>query len=313
MKRPEARQSAAMDARLDAVIIGGGPAGLSAALILGRCRRKVVVFDSGKPRNAASRAVHGFLSRDGMPPTELLAAARSQLAQYETVTVRHEEIVDVTKVRGLFRVVPAGEPERDALTLLLATGLIDRLPDLQGIDKFYGRSVHHCPYCDAWEHRNEPIAVVGADLNAVALARELRRWTGQVTLCTNGRSELPAKVVKAIDAAAISRVDTPVLSLEGNAGQLELVRFTDGTTLSVRALFFHPLQTQHSPLAAKLGCPLTESKDAVRCESGTETCIPGVFAAGNITGGLELAIVAAAAGARAGVAINEYLLTLSGN
>jgi thioredoxin reductase len=295
----------------DAVVIGGGPAGLSAALILGRCRRNVVLFDAGKPRNGPSRALHGFLSRDGTPPSELLAASRAQLAEYDTVAVRQEEIVDAAKAGGLFHIAPARGPEVQTRAVLLATGLTDRLPELHGIEKFYGRSVHHCPYCDGWEHRDEPLGVLGADRNAVALATELRVWSDQVTLCTNGCSELPAEAVRALDTAKIPRVDTPVQSLEGDGDQLETIHFSDGTTLSVRALFFYPLQTQHSPLGIKLGCRLTEAEDAVKCESGSETCIPGVFAAGNITGGLELAIVAAAAGARAGVAINEYLVRLS--
>jgi thioredoxin reductase len=195
--------------------------------------------------------------------------------------------------------------------VLLATGLTDRLPEVQGIEKFYGRSVHHCPYCDGWEHRDEPLAVLGADRNAVALAMELRVWSDHVTLCTNGGSDLPAETVRALHTAKIPRVDTPVQSLEGDGDQLEKIHLSDGTALLVRALFFYPLQRQHSPLGVKLGCRLTETEGIVKCESGSETCIPGVFAAGNITGGLELAIVAAAAGARAGVAINEYLIRLS--
>jgi thioredoxin reductase len=147
--------------QFEIIIVGAGPAGLSAALILGRCRRRVLVCDSGKPRNAASRAVHGFLSRDGTPPPELLDCAREQIRPYRTVTMLQTEVVDAEQSAEGFAVLLANGSSYFAPKLLLATGVVDELPAITGIDRFYGRSVHHCPYCDGWEWRDQPLAVYG--------------------------------------------------------------------------------------------------------------------------------------------------------
>jgi thioredoxin reductase len=167
------------ETRWDAIILGGGPAGLSAALILGRCRRRVILCDTGRPRNAASRALHGFLTRDGIEPAEFLRIGRRQLARYGTVLVRRQA-VDARRTDGGFEVDLAGGGRLVARTLLIATGVADRLPPIEGLRALYGRAVFHCPYCDGWEVENRPLAVYGRGRSGMGLALALRTWSRQV-------------------------------------------------------------------------------------------------------------------------------------
>ena len=174
----------------DVIIVGGGPAGLSAALVLGRCRRRVLVLDAGHPRNETSTAVHGFLSRDGTPPAELLDCARQQLLRYGNVTLCAAEVVDAEQTPDGFAVILPNGSRHTAPKLLLATGVADELPAISGIAEFYGRSVHPCPYCDGWEWRDQPLAIYGRGEKGSGLALMLTLWTEDLVLCTDGFAEL---------------------------------------------------------------------------------------------------------------------------
>ena len=160
----------------DVIIVGAGPAGLSAALILGRCRRKVLVCDAGHPRNAASRALHGYLTRDGIEPAELLRIGREQLSPYKTVQMRSGEVTDARRAGKGFEITVNDEAIASR-KLLLATGVVDHLPDIEGLKPLYGRSVFHCPYCDGWEQRDQPIAIYGREDRGAGLALELTGWS----------------------------------------------------------------------------------------------------------------------------------------
>ncbi len=168
----------------DVVIVGAGPAGLSAALMLGRCRRSVLVVDHGRNRNAASHALHGFLTRDGTPPAEFLRLAREELAQYATVELRAGEVVDAECRSDSFCVTLASGEEVPSRKLLLATGVVDNLPEVPGFRELYGRSVFHCPYCDGWELRDQPLAIYGRGDRGVGVALELTAWSRDLVLCT---------------------------------------------------------------------------------------------------------------------------------
>src|SRR4051812_46886011 len=170
----------------DVIIVGGGPAGLNAALVLGRCRRSVLVFDSGKPRNGVSRALHGYLSREGISPLELRRLGRDQLSHYPTVEFRDETIVSAKPQENGFEVSTLGGERAYSRQLLLATGRIDAVPEKPGFREFYGRGVYHCPYCDGWEYRDRPLVVYGGAQSAVDLALELLTWSAEVTVCADG-------------------------------------------------------------------------------------------------------------------------------
>lgn len=295
-----------MNPTYDTIIAGGGPAGLSAALVLGRCRRKVLVCDIGRPRNHRSKAIHGFLSRDGTPPGEFAEICRDQLRRYPNVELRHAEIIDARIEGDGFSVELREGATETSRALLLATGIVDELPRIAGFDQFYGRSAHHCPYCDGWEHRDQPLAVLGGKLEAAELAIELLLWSKDVVLCTDGAPELTAKESGRLEQNGVRVIEDRIASLEGEGDVLRAIRFANGEALERAALFFSPRQMQRSPLGEKLGCEFCDD-GSIQCTEGAETCVPGLYAAGNASRGLQLVIIAAAEGTRAAFAINEWL------
>lgn len=292
----------------DVCIVGAGPAGLSAALILGRCRRRVMVFDSGKPRNAASRGLHGYLTRDGISPDELRKLGRGELGSYACVEFRDAPVMEVKRRDKRFEIHGGDGTAIEARILLLATGRDDLLPDRPGFAALYGRGVYHCPFCDGWEHRDEPLVAFGRNTDAFHVALELLTWSRKVTLCSDGPCELVPVQRRKLAANHIDVIEKRVGELKpGASGMLERIRFEDGQCLDCRALFFVSACPQKSTLPRNLGCELDDS-GAVRCNGNAATNVPGLFVAGNVRCGLHLAIMAAAEGAEAAVAINEALL-----
>lgn len=292
----------------DVIIAGAGPAGLSAALILGRCRRRVLVCDAGRPRNSASRSVNGFFTRDGINPLELRRIGREQLKVYDTVEIRDVAVIDAKRLdTGEFEVTLADHTILSARKLLLATGVVDRLPELQGFEEFYGRSVFHCPYCDGWEMRDQPLAIYGRGQHGKGLALELTAWSGDLILCTDGPSELSPEDQERLARNGIRIRDERIAGLEGSDGVLERIRFVTGEALARRGMFFSTGEHQASNLAAQLGCDFT-SKGAVNTGEYETTNIPGLFVAGDAGRWVQLTIVAAAEGAEAAFAINTALL-----
>ena len=301
-------QSAADTEVLDAIIIGGGPAGLSAALVLGRCLRRALVCDAGHPRNEPARIFNGFLSRDGSNPAEFLQICRDQLRRYETIEFRKVKVVDVERGDRRFTAIMETGERVVGRMLLLATGLVDELPQIENLQQFYGSTVHNCPYCDGWECREQPIAVAGGDQDAVDLAIELLLWSKDMVLCSNGPLTCDGKAVETVKRLDIPIIETRVARLEGDGDKLEGIRFTDGSFLPRSALFFSPGQHQRSPLAERLGCEFAEDTNCIECGEDAATNIPGVYAAGNASRGVQLVIAAAAEGMQAAFAINNALL-----
>jgi thioredoxin reductase len=291
----------------DCVIVGAGPAGLSAALMLGRCRRQVLLCDTGEQRNARSSGIHNYLTRDGTRPAEFLQLARDEVAQYPTVEFRQVEILDATRSPDGFRLVCDDARQLTARKLLLATGVVDELPEIEGLEALYGTSVHHCPYCDGWEWRDRPVAVYGSGEEGSALALGLTVWSRDLVLCTNGPSRLSATEVEKLERYRIAVREDRILRLEGSEGRLQRIIFNRGAPLDRAALFVCASQHQHSGLARKLGCRFT-SKGAVDTGTCEATDVPGLYVAGDASKEAQFVIVAAAEGAEAGMAINKALL-----
>lgn len=309
-KTSESSAARAEPLRWDVCIVGGGPAGLSAALILGRCRRNVVVFDAGKARNVASRGLHAFLTREGTPPMQLRQMAREELTHYPSVRVEDVEVREVRRTEGGFEVTRWDGVKRASQMLLLATGRDDELPERPGFRELYGRGVYHCAICDAWEHRDQPLVAYGRDADAADTALGLRTWSREVTLVTDGRAELTAAWRQRLAANEVAvREETVERLATGANGFLEGIEFANGERLRCGALFFVSAAPQKSILPERLGCRLDES-GGVSCDEHAATGVPGLFVAGNVRCGLHLAITAAAEGALAAVAINRALTEL---
>lgn len=299
------------ESRFDVIIVGAGPAGLSAALVLGRCRRRVLVCDAGQPRNAASQGLHLFLTRDGIQPSEFLAIARDQLRPYESVQLRQAKVADAVRIAEGFEIVlEAGEAVAEehitARKLLLATGVVDTLPEIDGLRAFYGTSVFHCPYCDGWEMRDQPLAVYGRGENGLGLALELSFWSPDLTLCTDGPSELSEEQRERLSKRRIDVREEAIKRLEGNQN-LERIVFDNGEPLSARGMFFSTDHRQGSDLGERLGCKFT-SDGCVDAGEYEITSVPGVYVAGDASRLAQFVIVAASEGAQAALAINKELM-----
>ena len=300
--------SAAAGRVFDVVVVGAGPAGLSAALILGRCRRSVLVCDTGRPRNARAQALHGYLTRDGIPPLEFLRIGRAQLAQYETIELRHVQVTDAScREDKRFDVTLAGSERVRARKLLLATGVVDNLPAIEGLSEMYGRSVFHCPYCDGWELRDLPIAIYGRGARGLGLSLELTAWSRDLVLCPDGPSEIDSDGLARLRRSGIAVREESIARLEGRDGILEHIVFADGARLARRALFFTTGQTQRSDLLLRLGCEINE-KGTVRTGKYETTHLPGLYVAGDASRAVQWVVVAAAEGAEAAFAINTDLI-----
>jgi thioredoxin reductase len=294
----------------DVVIAGGGPAGLSAALVLGRCRRRVLLCDSGTPRNAASHALHGYLTRDGLPPREFLRLGRQELEPYG-IEWRDAAVTDVTRAGDAFTLV-VGESERvQATAVLLATGVRDHLPDVPGLAECYGITVHHCPYCDGWEHGDKALAVIGQGAPGAGLALSLKTWSRRVVLCTNGAARLRPEQRAQLAAQEIEVHERTIAHADHVDGHIRHLMLTGGEAIRCEAVFFSGRQSQQCEFPRRLGCEFTR-KGTVKTNHLGETCVPGVYVVGDASRDVQFVIVAAAEGAKAGVAINKALQARAG-
>lgn len=291
----------------DVVIVGAGPAGLSAALILGRCRRRILLCDSGTPRSWAAHRMHGFLSRDGMALPKFRATAKQQLSAYPNVRFVAAPVASVRRTsRRRFAVRLAGRTVHHCRKVLLATGVFDQLPPLPRIDQFFGKTAHPCPYCEGWEMQDQSIAIYGKGTRGFEMSRAMTAWSSHLVLCTDGPARLSAKQRRQLDANAIEVVTDKIAELIGDNGNLHAIRFVNGMQRPFQALFFDTPCRPQSLIAAKLGCRMTAS-GSIQCGRYEASSVPGVYAAGNILKDVQLSIVAAAEGARAAFGINLAL------
>jgi thioredoxin reductase len=291
----------------DVLVVGGGPAGLSAALMLGRCRRRTLVCDAGPKRNRASHALHGFLSRDGIAPAELLAIARGQLRPYETVVLRRARVARLRRRGALFEATLANGRRVRARRVLLATGVVDDLPRWPSLARFYGRSVFHCPYCDGWEFRDQRLAAWGETDATAGLALKLTSWSSRVVLFTGGAYRVSPALRRKLEANEVRIREEPLERLQGKGGRLARVVVTGGPPEACDALFLTIPCRPGCDLAQARGCGFSRA-GAVVANRRSQTGVEGVYAAGDASIDTQLVVVAASEGARAAIALHEELL-----
>ncbi len=297
----------------DCIVIGAGPAGLSASLFLARYRRKVLTLHHNRPRNIHAQGIHGFLGHHGIPPAELLARGTQEVVSHGGII---KEAV-VTKIedwgKELFTVTTADEDRAyETRRILLATGLRDITPDCIGFRQFYGSSVHHCADCDGYENSGKRVAVLGHKDRLVGFTLELLTWTDTLTLLTDGRAgEIDNECAGKLAAFNIQIRNEEVVALEGDNGtrQLHQVRFADGPPLKCDALFFNLGTEQACGLHELLGCKTSD--EFIWVDETQQTSVKGVYAAGDITPNSHLAVVAAAEGAMAAIHIHDSLIPSS--
>jgi thioredoxin reductase len=300
----------------DVIVIGGGPAGLSAALTLGRALRTTLLIDSGEYRNAPAAEMHNFLTRDGTAPGELRAIAREELSRYSTVQIRSVAVDDARPLGedGGFELMLADGGSVQARRLLFATGLADDLPPIEGIGELWGCGVYHCPYCHGFEVRDTPIAVLDAEPIMVDLAVHLRRFSDDVVLCADGRAgDLDEPTLAKLAAYGVPVRAEKVVRLESGGEGLERIVFESGEPLPRHALFAMSQFGQRSELPARLGCRLLPD-GCVEVSDFHQTSVAGVYAAGDmarrttIPAPTPFVIAATAGGTIATIAIDKDLV-----
>ena len=298
-----------MSERYDCIVIGAGPAGLSASLFLARYLHKTLTFHHNSPRNEYAHGVHGFLGHHGIPPAELLARGRDEVTKHGGLIIE----ACVTAVEAVspehFRVFAGEEKVFEAKRLLLATGLRDLTPDCPGFREFYGLSVHHCPDCDGYEVKDKRVAVLSHDDNSVGFAANLLTWTRDLTFLSDGREILSNDRAK-LDELEIAIRTEAVAALEGDkqSGRLERVIFSEGEPLECDALFFNLGTELATDFHETLGCRLDADCGLLWVDETRQTSVKGVYAAGDVTPQSQLAVVAAAEGAMAAIHIHRSLI-----
>ncbi|MGW1786021.1 NAD(P)/FAD-dependent oxidoreductase [Streptomyces sp. NPDC002143] len=300
------------DETYEVIVVGGGAAGLSAALVLGRARRRTLVVDAGEPRNAPAAHMQGFLSRDGMPPAEFLAVGREEIARYGVQLV-HDRAVDVTAGEGEgFAVRLAAGRTVHARQLVVATGLKDELPPVEGVAERFGRDVVHCPYCHGWEVRDQAFGVLATTPMSVHQALIVTQWSKDVTLFLHTVAEagLTDEDRRRLAAAGVAVVPGEVAGLVVEDDRLTGVRCADGRVFDREVLFVAPRAVPQTDLLSRLGAEMSETPfGAYPVVDGRGlTTVPGLWAAGNASGFAEQVVNAASRGYRAGAAINGELL-----
>jgi thioredoxin reductase len=290
----------------DCIIVGGGPAGLNAAVVLGRCGRKILLFDTETYRNRYSHGMHNYLTRDDILPMEFLQISSAETEKYGVKSVKKK----ITNARkndtGIFVVKDEDGKLYHSKKLLIATGLSDKLPPIPGFKELYGKSVHHCPYCDGWEVRDKKLGVYARNKNGAELALALKGWSDTVTYYADGKNKLKPIEVETLTANNISIISYPIERLEAEGDFLKEVVFKNGDNHACDALFFVNGFEQQCNLAETFGCNMTK-KGVILTNTYQQTNIEGLYVAGDASKDMHFVVVAAAEGAKAGVLINKEL------
>jgi thioredoxin reductase len=292
----------------DCAIIGGGPAGLNAALILGRARRTAILLDNNKPRNAVTQESHGFITRDGIKPNEFRQIAHKEIGRYPSVRFKEREVTSVIKNKPLFELVTSEDDGRyQSKTTIISTGLKDVLPSIHNIYDYYGRSLFHCPYCDGWELRDKPLVVIiGEQVQGFHFIQTIYNWSKDLVVCTNGEAFQNSEQKGLLRSKGINIIENKIKEFVGKNGQMEEIVFEDGESILRKGGFVMSQVVQSSDFG-KQGCE-SNSLGGIAIDSHGRTNIQGVYAAGDasIISPAKV-IIAAAEGVRAAVGVNMDL------
>ena len=292
---------------LDCAVIGGGPAGLNASLVLGRSRRKTVLFDENKPRNAVVSESHGFITRDGVDPQEFKRIGHEELAKYPDVEIHKQRVVRVYKEDGLFHLEAEDGAVFQAKRIILAMGFKEVLPDVDRVAEFYGKSLFSCPFCDGWEMRDKALVVISDNEAASHMVKVGSNWTEDLIYCTNGRQIL-SEEKRLLESRGIQVYEEKIRALNGVSGKLAEILFEDGRAVSREGGFITPEWTLASDIAASLGCKLND-RGGVESDAMKRTNIEGVYACGDVSlAGASQLIFAAAEGSMAAISINVAMI-----
>lgn len=290
---------------VDCAIIGGGPAGLNAALVLARASRSALVFDDNRPRNAVTQKSHGFLTRDGISPLEFRNIAHQEISKYSSVEIRHMRITDVRDQESFFELVADNGEMFRSRTIILATGLKEVLPGIDGISEYYGKSLFSCPYCDGWELKDRPLVAISAGPNIFHLATSAWNWSRDLLVCTNGQNVLTGEQKEMLLKNEIQVIEDPIIALVGERGMLERVVFASHEESTRSGGFVSPQWFQASPFGTALGCK-PNALGGILTDSFGRTTVKWVYAAGEVTVPSQV-IIAAAQGSMAAMGVSTDL------
>lgn len=293
---------------MDAVIIGGSYAGLSAAMALGRSLRHVGIIDSGSPCNRQTPRSHNFLTHDGKAPAEIAALARQQVEAYDTVTFYHDTVLQAQATGGGFIISTASGKHFSAKKIILATGIKDNLPGIPGLADCWGISVVHCPYCHGYEYRGQPTGLLVNGEMALHYVSLIYNLTHDLKLFTNGKAALDQQLVGKLQERNIEIIETEIAAINHQNGYLSEVVLKDGRTLPLNALYAAVPFEQHSAIPVSLGCELSE-QGFIKVDSLQKTTVAGVYACGDNSGSFRSVANAVASGNLAGAAVNRELAT----
>ncbi|MFD1066556.1 NAD(P)/FAD-dependent oxidoreductase [Oceanobacillus locisalsi] len=286
----------------DCAVIGGGPAGLNASLILGRGRQQVILFDDDTPRNAVTQESHNFISRDGVHPAEFKKASYEDLNKYPTISVQRNHVVDIVPTASYFQIQTEKGQQYEAQRIILTTGLKDILPEIEGMHQFYGTSLFGCPYCDGWELKDLPLVYIAAYPHAFNSIKMVSNWSKDIVVCTNGKETISPQEKAILSQKNIQVIEDEILRLQGEGGQLKSIQFKNGNELHRQAGFISYKLQQAAPFAGRLDLE-SNGMGGIKIDPYGRTSRKGVYAAGDNAGGLPQQIVAAAEGSKAAISV----------